>query len=124
MELSALGLTDRQIADRLGVAKHAVSAHAGRAQAKLGVRLRAHAVALLMAAKVIEGPESVEVIVVAPGQSLTDFAEDYRIYRQRRLTHREITAVMGYRSNKTVGRLVSRARAAGLLPKPDGRVKP
>jgi DNA-directed RNA polymerase specialized sigma24 family protein len=44
-----------------------------------------------------------------------DFAEDYRLHRSHGLTHDEIAKIMGY-APKSVGRLCTRARHAGLLP--------
>lgn len=121
IQLSALLMTDSEIAEKLGVSVRAVGTRAMRAQSRLGVNCRAHAVALLLASKVIEGPGLVDVRVVAPGSRLAEFAEDYMIYERRGLDRRQIAKVMGYRNGKVVGRLVSRARAAGLLPRPGGR---
>lgn len=45
------------------------------------------------------------------------FVEEYLRLRRRGWTHREIATEMGYRNKHTVGRLVSRARTAGLLPR-------
>lgn len=53
---------------------------------------------------------------------LSDFAEDFMIYRRRGLTNRQIAAAMGYRSKFIVGRLATRARALGLLPRPNRRM--
>ncbi len=47
---------------------------------------------------------------------LSEFVADYRIYRGRGMTHKQIEAVMGY-ERKTVSRLCNRARRAGLLPR-------
>lgn len=56
---------------------------------------------------------------IACGRRLIgDFADSYLIYRRRGWTHREIAQELGYRNKYTVGRLVTRARAAGLLPPP------
>lgn len=53
-----------------------------------------------------------------PGErSKADFAREYLALRDQGLTQREIAAVMGWRE-KSVGRKVSRCRAAGLLPPP------
>lgn len=52
-------------------------------------------------------------------RSLADFAEDYKILKRRELTNAEMAKVMGYRP-RTVGRLATRARAAGLLPHVNG----
>ena len=46
------------------------------------------------------------------------FVEEYQRYRRLGWTHREIAHELGYRNKKTVSCLVSRARAAGLLPRP------
>ena len=115
IQLSALLMTDEQIAARLGVAVHTVGARAGRAQTKLGVHCRAHAVALLLAAGVIKAPEPRPVTVVVPGSRLTEFAEDYAILRRRGLSTSGIAEVMG-RKPRTVERMLCRARRAGLLP--------
>ena len=46
LELVADGLTDRKIADRLGIREHTVKTHLRRINAKLGATNRAHAVAI------------------------------------------------------------------------------
>lgn len=46
------------------------------------------------------------------------FVEEYTRWRRLGWTHREIADEMGYRGGKrTVGRLVTRARKLGLLPR-------
>lgn len=115
IQLSALCLSDAQIAERLGIALHTVGARAGRAQIKLGVHCRAHAVALLLASGVIEAPEPPEVKVAGPGSRLAEFAEDFAILRRRGLTTAGIAEVMGRKPN-TVERMLCRARRAGMLP--------
>lgn len=47
MELVALGLTDPQIADRMGIREGTVGAHVGAVLVTLKARTRAHAVAIL-----------------------------------------------------------------------------
>lgn len=113
IQLSALCLSDAQIAERLGVALHTVGARAGRAQTKLGVHCRAHAVALLLASGVIEPPDPPKVRVSAG--RLVDFAEDFAILRRRGLTISGVAEAMG-RKRRTVERMLCRARRAGLLP--------
>lgn len=124
LQLSALGLMDKQIAKRLGVRPATVNSRAQRGQLRLGCVGRAHAVALLVAAGVIEGPQPPVPLVVAENghgdRSLVEFAEDYKILRARGMTHREIAAKLDLRF-KTVGRYASRARKAGLLPPYSGR---
>lgn len=116
LELSALGMTDRQIGRKLGVRPGTINARAGRAQAKLGAQCRAHAVALLIKSCVIRGPKPVEVrIAKANGRPLAEFAEDYRILMGRGMTRREIAEVFGIKPD-SVERQVGRARKAGLLP--------
>lgn len=48
-------------------------------------------------------------------RTFEEFASDYRVLRERGLTHREIAEAMGYR-HRTVSRNVTRARGLGLLP--------
>lgn len=54
---------------------------------------------------------------------LADFVEDFKELSARGMARAEVAAVMGYRPS-SVERLISRARAAGLLPRPGacGRV--
>lgn len=123
LQLSALGLSDTQIARRLVVGITAVHGRASRGQAKLRAASRAHAVGLLIASGVISGPESVEVEVSALAgvrRSLADFAEDYKILRARGLGRPEIAVKLQLKL-KTVERYVYRARRAGLLPPHNGR---
>lgn len=49
---------------------------------------------------------------------IADFVQEYTRWRRLGWTHREIAHEMGYRNKKTVSCLVTRARAAGLLPRP------
>ena len=57
--------------------------------------------------------------VLARGHRLIgDFAQEYLRFRRLGWTHREIAAELGYQGGKkTVGRLATRARHLGLLPR-------
>lgn len=55
---------------------------------------------------------------------IAQFAEQYHAYRRLGWTNREIAKELGYANKKTVSCLVSRARAAGLLPRPGRRMTP
>lgn len=57
--------------------------------------------------------------VISRGRRLLrDFAEDFRIYRQRGMTNQQIAEAMGYRDKHIVSCLLARARRHGLLPRP------
>jgi non-specific serine/threonine protein kinase len=58
LQLLAVGLSDREIADALFIGERTVNTHVGRIYAKLGVRNRAAAVAAAIAAGLVD-PESV-----------------------------------------------------------------
>lgn len=119
LQLSALGLTGKQVARRLGICSATANGRGSRCLEKLGVQTRAHAVAVLIGAGVIEAPERVEVEVVAPsqrsGRTLVDFVEDYKILRNRGMSRRDIAKKMDLKIS-TVETYVGRARKAGLLP--------
>lgn len=71
------------------------------------------------------GVTAVEQRAKARGfRMLDEFVAGYLRWRGLGWTHAEIAVEMGYANRRTVGRLVSRARAAGLLPRPERMGRP
>jgi len=118
LELWSQGMSTRGIAERLGVNVRTVGSRLDRARRLLGAAHGGHAVGLAMAAGLIGGPAPVACVAVPDrtARPLEQFAEDYKIYRwSRGMSHHAIAEALGVKP-LTVGRLVSRARKAGLLP--------